>query len=150
MPSNPNMPSYPNEPELHGRELMIALMGATAFRIEQGPNSHVPEKLIPRPEEATDEPLPVSYVETIQVKDGVVCDTYTFEGDSTRDLAIVQVEPGSKTPLQRVLDGTRTIEGYLKGKGVLTVHGTDGIVRRYFFKSDMDRDVSVIVKVGET
>ena len=43
---------------------------------------------------------PVTYIETIQVKDGVECDTYSFDGNPSEDLAIVQVTPGTKTPLQ--------------------------------------------------
>jgi hypothetical protein len=149
MPSHPNRPFEPIEHVLQGRELMIALMGASSFRIEQGPNAHAPEKQEPESEHSKDEPLSVNYVETIPVKDGVLCDTYTFEGDSTRDLAIVQVEPGCKTPLQRVLKGTKTIEGFIKGKGVLTVKASDGTVQEYPFETDQEMDKEVVVAVGE-
>lgn len=64
------------------------------------------------------ETRPVAYVETIQVKEGVECDTYSFDGDNTQDLAIVRVNKGFKTPLQKILQGTKTVEGFLSGKGV--------------------------------
>ncbi|MFH1705954.1 MAG: hypothetical protein ABH867_03555 [Patescibacteria group bacterium] len=64
---------------------------------------------------------PVSFVETMHIVDGVDCDVYTFDGDSTKDLGIIRIVPGNKTPLQRVLKGDRTVEGYLSGKGKLTI-----------------------------
>lgn len=76
---------------------------------------------------------PVAYVETIQVKDGVECDTYSFVGDDTQDLAIVRVTRGYKTPLQKILKGNKTIEGFLKGEGVLKVWHEDGIIDIYEF-----------------
>ena len=69
---------------------------------------------------------PVSFVETMHVTDGVDCDIYTFVGDSSKDLGIIRISPGSKTPLQKVLKGDRTIEGYVSGKGKLTITKADG------------------------
>jgi len=48
-----------------------------------------------------DRPVPVVFVETMDVKEGVVCDVYKIEGDDTRDLAIVTVRKGCKTPASR-------------------------------------------------
>jgi hypothetical protein len=76
---------------------------------------------------------PVAYVETMQVKDGVECDTYSFVGDNSKDLAIVRVMKGFKTPLQRILKGTKTIEGYMNGNGTLTVTSIDGSTKTYPF-----------------
>ena len=59
----------------------------------------------------------VVYVETEDLAPGVLVDIYAFVGDDTKDLAIVTVLPGFKTPLQQVLKGVRTIEGYVSGKG---------------------------------
>jgi len=78
-------------------------------------------------------PQPVSFVETITVKDGVECDTYTFDEDPSRDLAVVRVLCAHKTPLQRVVDGVRTTEGYINGEGTLRVASQDGEVRVYEF-----------------
>ena len=80
------------------------------------------------------EPLAVHFVETQTVKEGVECDIYTFEGDDSRDLAIVRVIKGYKTPLQRILLGTKTIEGFVEGEGTLTVRSADGAEKMYIPK----------------
>jgi hypothetical protein len=67
----------------------------------------------------------VTYVETQQVKEGVEADLYTFNDDASKDLAIVRVAAGHKTPLQRVLKGEKTVEGYLGGTATLTVTHPD-------------------------
>lgn len=75
---------------------------------------------------------PIQYVETTNVKDGVVCDVYEFSEDKKRDLAIVRVAKGSKTPLQKVVEGTETIEGYFSGSGTLTLI-MNGVTKSYNF-----------------
>ena len=60
---------------------------------------------------------PVSFVESINVTEGVVCDVYTFDNDSSKDLALVTVQPGCKTPFQKVLGGDETLEIYKAGTG---------------------------------
>ncbi len=97
-----------------------------------------------------EQPNSVKYVETQQVKDGVECDVYTFEDDNTRDLAIVRVAGGFKTPLQRVLKGDKTIEGFLDGKAALTVVSKDGRSQKYTFESEEDKGKEVDVSVGQT
>lgn len=92
--------------------------------------------------------LRVEFVETLHIKDGVECDTYVFVGDSSKDLAIVQVQKGCVTPLQRVLLGTKTIEGFVAGAGVLTVHGEDG-VQTHKFKQGLENE-PVSVGIGQT
>jgi hypothetical protein len=76
----------------------------------------------------------IRFIETLQVKVGVECDTYAFEVDSSKDLAIVRVKMGFKTPLQRVMKGERTVEGFLSGAGTLVVWATDGAAKTYDFK----------------
>lgn len=90
----------------------------------------------------------VSYVETTQVKEGVVCDVYSFRDDDTRDLAIVTVEKGFKTPMQKVLKGDTTTEGFVSGRGELRVISPDGDVRTYAFDED-NIGQAVVVEVGE-
>ncbi len=80
-----------------------------------------------------DKSLEVDYIETINVKDGVVCDTYSFKEDTERDLAVVRVDKGSKTPLQKVFEGTSTIEGFIGGEGALEVVRSDGKVETHNF-----------------
>jgi hypothetical protein len=89
---------------------------------------------------------PVRYVETQTVKDGVECDIYTFSDDTSRDLAIVRVQKGFKTPLQRILMGTSTIEGFVGGEGTLTVRSEDGGEATYTPKTLGEE---VAVKVGQ-
>jgi hypothetical protein len=96
-----------------------------------------------------DEPLiAVRYSETIQVKDGVRCDTYTFENDNTKDLALVEVEPGQRTPLQQVLHGIRTIEGFWSGAGILHVTSPDSNTRVYEYPST-DQPREIVINVGD-
>lgn len=63
----------------------------------------------------------VAFVRRDVITTGVVCDSYSFVSDSKRDLGIIKIEPGCKTPLQKVLLGERTIEGYVLGKGRLKI-----------------------------
>jgi hypothetical protein len=90
----------------------------------------------------------VSFIETMQVKDGVECDTYSFIDDDTQDLAITCVTRGFKTPLQKILQGSKTIESFLEGKGMLTVQLEDSTTNTY----DLDAtsiNKEVEVKVGQ-
>lgn len=91
----------------------------------------------------------VSYVETMRVTDGVDCEVYTFDGDSSKDLGIIKINPGRKTPLQKVLKGDRTIEGYVSGKGKLYVTKPDGRQETYAVGEESRKPFSVIVEIGE-
>ncbi|MDP2585305.1 MAG: hypothetical protein Q8P29_00325, partial [Candidatus Levybacteria bacterium] len=62
---------------------------------------------------------PVKFVETEQVANGVKCDVYSFVDDPSKDLGIIKIQPGFKTPRQRVMQGEKTIEGHIFGKGKL-------------------------------
>src|SRR4030042_2636800 len=92
---------------------------------------------------------PVSFIETMQVADGVECDVYKFDGDSTKDLGIIKIKPGSKTPLQKVLKGDKTVEGYVSGKGKLIITKTDGSQQIYAVNEDLKEPVTVTVSIGE-
>ncbi|MEO5948801.1 MAG: hypothetical protein ABIP74_00170 [Candidatus Saccharimonas sp.] len=94
----------------------------------------------------SDTPNEVQFVETQTVKEGVECDIYTFVGDDSRDLAIVRVLKGYKTPLQRILLGTKTIEGFADGEGTLMVRSDDGTEKSYTPSSFGEE---VIVEVGQ-
>lgn len=91
----------------------------------------------------------VSFVETIHVAVCVDCDVYSFDNDQAKDLGIIKIRPGAKTPLQKVLKGERTIEGYLSGKGKLTVTGIDGQQKVYLVNEETKKPFSVTVKIGE-
>lgn len=93
--------------------------------------------------------VPVRFVETQQVKEGVECDIYVFEDDDSKDLAIIRVAKGCKTPLQRVLLGDKTIEGFLNGYELLKVTSRSREEKIYEFKPGDSRK-EVVVGVGET
>lgn len=92
--------------------------------------------------------LPVRFIETMKVKNGVTCDVYSFVDDNSRDLAIVTVASGCKTPLQRILLGEKTIEGYYEGIGTLTVVDEKGKERQYAYKAGDNGSVNV--GIGQT
>jgi mannose-6-phosphate isomerase-like protein (cupin superfamily) len=91
---------------------------------------------------------PVHFVETITVKEGVECDVYSFDDDSSKDLAIVRVSKGAKTPLQKVLSGLTTTEGFLTGKGTLTIQSPDGQETSYAF-DEQNQGEAILVEVGQ-
>lgn len=93
--------------------------------------------------------LAVSFIETMQVKEGVECDVYRFVEDSTKDLAIVRVQGGYKTPLQKVLKGEETIEGFHEGKATLTVTPLGSKPQVHSFDSIHDVGKEVIISVGQ-
>ncbi len=93
-------------------------------------------------------PFTISFGETQTVKEGVECDTYALTDDDTKDLAIVRVQKGYKTPLQRILLGNKTIEGFVGGQGALSVQSIDGGVKTYEFKSG-DADRPIVVEIGQ-
>ncbi len=49
----------------------------------------------------------VVFVETMEVDEGVECDVYEFIGDKSKDLGIIRIKAGGKTPLQKVLKGEK-------------------------------------------
>ena len=92
----------------------------------------------------------VDFVENMQVKDGVVCDVYKFTEDDSKDLAIVRVEAGSATPLQKILLGEKTIEGYVSGRGVLTITRANGEKEVYQLGNDTREPFSKVLMIGDT
>jgi hypothetical protein len=90
----------------------------------------------------------VRYVETQTVKEGVECDIYEFIDDTTRDLAVVRVSKGYKTPLQLILKGDKTFERYESGKGYLTITMPDGTTTIYHFPQGEAKEA--MVEIGQT
>ena len=89
---------------------------------------------------------PVIFIETMKVTDGVDCDVYTFDNDTTKDLGIIRIQPGKKTPLQKVLKGDRTIEGYISGKGILVITKPDKTKNIYpVGESDQLKSINVAI-----
>ena len=90
----------------------------------------------------------VSFIETQQVKNGVECDIYKFTDDDTKDLAIVRVQTGCKTPLQKILSGTTTIEGFISGSGTLSVNDGSNTKTHTFTNDDTGKEI--VLGVGQT
>lgn len=95
-------------------------------------------------------PQLVSFVETTKVAAGVECDVYKFDGDETKDLGVIRIEPGGKTPLQRVLKGDRTVEGYVSGKGKLIITKPDNTQEEHPVNDGTLKPFTVTVAIGET
>lgn len=93
--------------------------------------------------------LPVEYVETVDVAEGVRCDVYKFVGDTEKDLAIIKIDKGFATPRQRVLKGDKTIEGYVSGVGTLTVTNSSGRSLPFSVGIGCHDSFSTLVGVGE-
>lgn len=91
----------------------------------------------------------VAFVRTDQIKDGVECDVYEFVDDASKDLAIVRVEAGCNTPLQRVLLGDSTTEGYLSGEGQLLVSDAEGHTTVYGYSEAGQATNPVDVSIGQ-
>ncbi len=96
-----------------------------------------------------DNSLPVTYISTLDVAPGVKCDTYVFDNDNTKDLAIIKIDSGCKTPLQKVLEGDKTIEGYISGYGQLIIHRSDNQLEIYEFPGT-PTPFSVNIRIGDT
>jgi hypothetical protein len=92
---------------------------------------------------------PVSFVETLHVTNDVNCDVYAFDGDQTKDLGIIRIRPGGKTPLQKVLKGDKTIEGYISGTGKLIITQPDGKQKVYIADPKSPKPIVVTVGINE-
>jgi hypothetical protein len=92
----------------------------------------------------------INFIKTMQVASGVECDVYTFSGDKSKDLGVIRILPGCKTPLQKVLQGEQTIEGYVSGKGKLIVTRSNGKADTYDVGSIPDEKLSINVMIGDT
>ncbi len=87
----------------------------------------------------------VEFVESMKVTNGVVCDIYSYPTDVTKDLGIVTVQPGCKTPRMKILKGDQTIEGCLSGSANLTRIDQDGeFVHTYTSESE-----TIELQIGE-
>jgi hypothetical protein len=93
--------------------------------------------------------LPVKFVSTLEVANGVQCNVYEFVDDKNKDLGIIRIKPGGKTPLQKVLKGDKTIEGYISGKGKLTITKPSGKKQIYEVDDKVKKSIMVTVGISE-
>jgi len=89
----------------------------------------------------------VDFVETMRVAAGVECDVYKFVDDDIRDLGIIRIKAGCKTPRQKVLAGERTVEGYISGKGKLTIIKPGGEMVVFDGKNDLEVEIDYIFSI---
>jgi hypothetical protein len=96
--------------------------------------------------------LPVEFVKTARIDGypGVECDFYNFVGDNTKDLGIIRIDPGCKTPPQRVRKGDQTIEGYVSGSGKLVVARGHISIETFEVTDRSGENLSVLVRTGNT
>jgi hypothetical protein len=93
---------------------------------------------------------PVEFIETIHKREGLEVDTYNFVGDKTRDLAIMRINHGFKTPRQRIDEGERTLEGLVSGRGHFIVERKDSDLPEVFRFTDSSQNTSPIeVNIGD-
>lgn len=93
--------------------------------------------------------LPVKFTEVVDVKEGVKCEVYQFSDDDLKDLGVIYIEPGFKTPSQKVLDGQKTIEGFYTGKGTLTITKRNGEKEVFNVNDESGKEFSKEVEIGE-
>lgn len=91
----------------------------------------------------------VNYVESHPVIDGVLCATYIFPEDPQKDLAILRIKKGMKTPLQRILEGDLTLEGYLSGLGIFVITNREGVTFEHAVGNRPNCGFSFAVRPGE-
>ena len=85
----------------------------------------------------------IEFVESSTVTTGVEAHVYAFANDISKDLAVVEVKAGHNTPLQKILSGDETIEGYTSGAGSLVVTHADRTTKTYNFPSDDNKQVAL-------
>lgn len=95
------------------------------------------------------DPQSVEFVGTERVCEGVECDVYVFIEDDSKDLGIIKVAPGFKTPLQRVVEGLRTIEGHVSGEGQLTIIREGGNCEIHDFCGESQNKALIDVNIGD-
>ncbi len=78
----------------------------------------------------------ISYINSLHVSDGVDSDIYTFIDDNSQVLSIVKVKRGFKSPFEKIMSHNKVIEGFLKGKGTLTVTIEGGTKNEYYFENE--------------
>lgn len=100
-----------------------------------------------------DNEISVKFVETQEIKDGVLCHVYKFlESETFRDLALIQIKSGHKTPVQIVQEGDITIEGFIKGEGSLVILRNGEMSRREIYATTDDSQIisnGIELRIGD-
>jgi dipeptidase E len=91
----------------------------------------------------------IAFITSEHVTEGIDSDVYSFLDNSTQILTITKVKKGSKTPLEKITTGSKIVEGFIKGKGTLTVHLESGTQNTYYFET-AGFNKPVDVKIGQS
>lgn len=87
----------------------------------------------------------IVFVKSVHVSEGVDSDVYSFLDDKSQILSIVKVKKGVKTPYEKVESNNKIIEGFLKGKGTLTVYLDGSNKNTYYFETaGYNKEVEII------
>ncbi len=92
----------------------------------------------------------LNFVETVDVVEGVKCEVYSVQGDTSKDLGIIKIQLGHSTPLQKILEGERTIEGFVSGKGKLKITRANGEEEVHPVDDKNEQKFSINVGIGDT
>ena len=86
------------------------------------------------------------FIESSEVQNNVICDVYSFDTlneTPDSDLGIVIIKSGYSTPLQRILTGDKTIEGYVSGSGYLVVDTGTSNQKKFEVKADCAFEITL-------
>lgn len=91
----------------------------------------------------------VSFVETVAINEEVRCHVYKFDNENGMDLGIIEIGQGGSTPLQEVISGVKTTEGFLAGKGKLIIYRQNGQTDIYPVNNDNYENILTDVCIGD-
>jgi peptidase E len=77
----------------------------------------------------------IVFVKSVHLSESVDSDVYSFLDDKSQILSIVKVKKGVKTLIETVESNNKIIEGFLKGKGTLTVFLQGNNKNSYYFET---------------
>lgn len=77
----------------------------------------------------------IMYIKSVHIASGIDSDVYSFLDDKSQVLSIVRVKRGVKSPLEKIESANKIIEGFLKGKGTLSVSTFGNNKNTYYFET---------------
>ena len=63
----------------------------------------------------------IKYIETSTVQEGVTCDVYEFVNSASKDLGIINISKGFRSPRQLIVGGEETYQIHRKGEAILRI-----------------------------
>lgn len=90
----------------------------------------------------------IKFIKTEHSAGGIDSDLYSFTDDPKHELAIYTLQAGCQTPSKIIHPGRKVLEGFIKGKGTLTVDLGTGAKSNYYFESE-GRNKEITVVAGQ-